>query len=90
MRKCLQIGHLEVVREFGDKVRITAGNIQKVRIVSVRDQLEEGRAIHFAGGTELELLVVFEFLAQEQRREQAQRIGISEVLAGIAECTLVI
>ena len=80
MREGLHVGHLIILGELGYQVGITAGDVQRIRIIGVGYQLEEIGAIDLSGGTKLQFLVMAEFLAKEYRRKQAERIGVTEML----------
>ncbi len=83
MREGLHIRQLEGIGELRHEIRITAGDIQRIRIVRVRDQLEEAGPVDLTGGAELQLLVMLQLLAEEQGREQGRGIAIMEMLSRI-------
>ena len=76
MGQGLHIRQFEGFGELRHQVGVTTGDIQRIRVVRIRDQLEKSGACYFPGGAELEFLVMLEFLAEEDRREDTQRIGV--------------
>src|ERR1700720_960737 len=90
MRKGLHIRQLESIGELRHQGGITAGDIQRIRIIRVRDQLEEAGPVDLAGSAELYLLVVLQLLAEEKGREQARRITIMIMLSLIQQVPRII
>ena len=90
MRQCLHIAHFEGLGELRSEVRVTPGNIEGIRVVRIGDQLEEIRPGDLPRGAQLDLLVIFELLTEEDGGEEAERIGIFVGRIGIDELTAIV
>lgn len=66
------VRELERVGKFGNEIRISAGEIQRIGEISKRNQLKKVGAIDPAGKVELQIILFIQPVGSEQAREQAE------------------